>query len=47
MTTARPLDSEELASAAAERELLEAFIDAYRAVIGAKLREQIDGMTGD
>lgn len=38
MTTARPLDSEELASAAAERELLEAFIDAYRAVIGAKLR---------
>ena len=38
MTTARPLDSEELASTAAERELLEAFIDAYRDVIMGKVR---------
>ncbi|MCX4471312.1 DinB family protein [Micromonospora sp. NBC_01655] len=38
MTTARPLDSEELASTAAERELLEDSIDAYRDVITAKLR---------
>ncbi|WP_434971512.1 DUF664 domain-containing protein [Micromonospora peucetia] len=38
MTTARPLDSEELASTAPERELLEAFIDAYRDVVIAKLR---------
>ncbi|MEU9740207.1 DinB family protein [Micromonospora chersina] len=38
MTTARPLDREELASTAPERELLEAFIDAYRDVIIAKLR---------
>ncbi|MEV4481537.1 DinB family protein [Micromonospora coxensis] len=38
MTTARPLDSEELASTAPERELLEAFIDAHRDVIIAKLR---------
>lgn len=38
MTTARPLDSEELASTAPERALLEAFIDVYRDVIIAKLR---------
>lgn len=38
MTTARPLDSEELASTAPERELLEAFVDAYRDVIVGKLR---------
>ncbi|MDH6465044.1 putative damage-inducible protein DinB [Micromonospora sp. A200] len=38
MTTARPLDSEELASTASEREVLEAFIDAYQDVIIARLR---------
>lgn len=38
MTTARPLDSEELASAASEREVLEAFLEAYREVITGKLR---------
>ncbi|GGR87123.1 hypothetical protein GCM10010169_34200 [Micromonospora fulviviridis] len=38
MTTARPLDSEELASTAPEREVLEAFVDAYRDEIIGKLR---------
>lgn len=36
MTTARPLDSEELANTTPERELLEAFIDAYRDVSRVK-----------
>ena len=38
MTTVRPLDSEELTSTAPEREVLEAFLDAYREVITGKLR---------
>ena len=36
--TARPLDPEELASTAPEREVLEAFLDAYREVIAGKLK---------
>ncbi|MFJ6198016.1 DinB family protein [Micromonospora sp. NPDC092111] len=38
MTTTRPLDSEELASTAPEREVLEAFVDAYRDEIVGKVR---------
>jgi hypothetical protein len=34
----RPLDSEELTSIAGEREMLEGFLDAYRAVVIGKLR---------
>ncbi|MCA2218108.1 DinB family protein [Jidongwangia harbinensis] len=38
MTAQRPLDSEELASTAPEREVLEAFLDAYRAELAGALR---------
>jgi hypothetical protein len=34
----RPLDSEELVSAGSEREILEAFLDAYRDDLGSALR---------